>query len=472
MKYDYDSSSPKSILEYSKQIENKTLRQILHESPETYNVKNKGALGHTIERDFFGYDINPRKEADFKNAEMELKVIPVKEINKNMNSNQLIKQLGLSVKERVILSKINYKKIINETWETTELHDKLNRILMMFYMYGKDVSIYDLEFLLASIWEPFEEDIPYLQKDWEFIQNKVASGNAHELSEGDTLLLGACTKGANKNSLINQPKSPVKAMQRAYSLKRSYVNHVFNILYSDKLLKKPKIIPLNIYEKIIHEFIKLQYSSLEDLFFKFNINVNRNAKQFLYLVTSHLFESLMGITADEFNKNNISQIEIKTILLKKNNVPKESMSFEQIKFDEIVENDWLESEFRSKFENKKMLWVIYKTTENYTKQKELELKNIHFIDIFYWNMPNSDLDTDVKDLWLDTVEKIKNNDFDHFKKISETKVSHVRPKATNSNDTSTLKSGILVPKKSFWLNSKYVAEQINIELSRKGNRFY
>ncbi|MDW7661383.1 MAG: Sau3AI family type II restriction endonuclease [Bacillota bacterium] len=467
MKYDYDSSSPKSILEYSKQIENRTLRQTLHESPAIYNAKNKGALGHTIERDFFGYEINPRKEADFKNAEMELKVIPVKEIKKNKNSDQLIKQLGMSVKERVILSKINYKNIINETWETTELHHKLNRILMMFYMYGKDVSIYDLEFLLSSIWEPFEEDLPYLQKDWEFIQNKVASGNAHELSEGDTLLLGACTKGVNKKSLINQPNSSVKAMQRAYSLKRSYVDHIFNILYSDKLFKKAKIIPLNIYEKILHEFSKIQYANLEELFLKFNIDVNRDAKQFLYMVTSHLFEALMGITADDFNKNNISQIEIKTILLKKNNVPKESMSFEQIKFDEIVENDWIESEFRSKFENKKMLWVIYKTTETYTKQKELELKDIHFIDIFYWNMPNSDLDTDVKDLWVDTVD-----DFNHFKKISETKVSHVRPKAVNSNDTSTLKSGIIAPKKSFWLNSKYVAEQINIELSRKGNRFY
>jgi len=472
MKYNYDSSSLKSILEYSKQIENRTLRQILHEAPETYNVTNKGAIGHAIERDFFGYEINSRKEADFQKAEMELKVVPIKEIKKNEKSDKIIKQLGLSVKERVVLSKINYRNIINETWETTELHHKLDRLLMMFYMYRKDVNIHDLEFLLSSIWEPFEDDLPYLQKDWEQIQNKVAFGNAHELSEGDTLLLGACTKGVNKKSLINQPNSSVKAMQRAYSLKRSYVDHIFNILYSDRLHKQAKIIPLNIYEKILVEFTKIQYANLEDLFHKFNINVNRDAKQFLYMVTSRLFEKLMGITADDFNSNNISQIEIKTVLLKKNNIPKESMSFEQIKFDEIVENDWMESEFRSKFENKKMLWVIYKTTAIYTKQKELELKDIHFIDIFYWNMPNSDLDTDVKDLWIDTVEKIKNNDFNNFKKISETKVSHVRPKAINSNDTTTLVSGIVAPKKSFWLNSKYVANQINIELSRKGNRYY
>lgn len=472
MEYNYNSSNPESILEYSKQIENKTLRQIIHEPPGSYNTKNKGALGHTIERDFFGYEINSRKEADFKKAEMELKVVPIKQIKKNKNSDQLIKQLGMSVKERVILSKINYYNIINETWKTTELHHKLDRLLMMFYMYDKSVNIYDLKFLLSSIWEPFEKDIPYLEKDWELIQEKVLSGNAHELSEGDTLLLGACTKGVNRKSLIKQPQSSVKAMQRAYSLKRSYVDHIFNTLYSDSLLKKVQIIPLDIYEKILLKFGKLQYSNLQDLFRKYTISVNRDAKQFLYMVTSRLFKELMGMTADEFNKNNISQIEIKTVLLKKNNIPKESMSFEQIKFDEIIEDDWMDSEFRSKFENKKMLWVIYKTTEKYTKQKDLDLKDIHLIDIFYWNMPNSDLDSDVKNLWLDTVEKIENKDFSHFKKLSETRVTHVRPKAVNNNDTKTLKSGIVAPKKSFWLNSKYVAEQIKIELTRKGNRYY
>lgn len=473
MEFNYDPSSPQSILTYSKQIENKTLRQILHAPPNIYHTKNKGALGHAIEKDFFGYNINSKKEADFNKANMELKVIPIKEIKKNKNSPQLIKQMGMSVKERVILSIINYTDILHETWDTTELHHKLDRLLMMFYMHDKNVNIYDLKFLLSTIWEPFEADLPYLKKDWEMIYEKIASGKAHELSEGDTLLLGACTKGANKKSLIKQPNGPELAMQRAYSLKRSYVDYIFNIFYSDSFAEKALVVPMDTYEKILIEFNKIKYASLQDLFRMYNIRINRDAKQFLYMVTSELFKSLMGITADEFNKNNISEIEIKTILLKRNNIPKENMSFEQIKFDEIIEEeDWMHSEFRSKFENKKLLWIIFKTDVAYTKQRELELKDIRFIDIFYWNMPNNDLDTDVKYLWLDTVEKIKNNDFAHFKKMSETRVAHVRPKAINQNDVQVLKSGFVAPKKSFWLNKKYVAEQIRIELSQNGNRYY
>ena len=32
---------------------------------------------------------------------------------------------------------------------------------------------------------------------------KIAEGKAHELSEGDTFYLGACTKGANLASQLN-----------------------------------------------------------------------------------------------------------------------------------------------------------------------------------------------------------------------------------------------------------------------------
>lgn len=35
-----------------------------------------------------------------------------------------------------------------------------------------------------------------IQSDWEKIVNKVKIGEAHNLSEGDTLYLGACTKGS------------------------------------------------------------------------------------------------------------------------------------------------------------------------------------------------------------------------------------------------------------------------------------
>ncbi len=481
----YDPTSEESILEYAKELEGKSINMFNQEKSveeldfryENVSIKsddmivreyideasyrgNKGGLGHIVEKEYFGYDINSKKEADFEEVGVELKVIPIKEINKKPKSDMLIKQHGLSVKERVVLSIINFEEIINETWETTSLRMKLDKILMMYYMHQPNVNIRDLIFMLSRIWNPEREDLKILKKDWELIKKKVEEGRAHELSEGDTLLLGACTKGATSKSKRTQPNSDIPAMQRAYSLKRGYVDNIFNSLYSDNK-EISSVLPVTIYDTVIDNFKSIRNLTLEEIRTKYNIEANRKPKNFLSNFMREIFFNLMSVSIKEFNEHNVAEIEVKTILMNSNNKVKESMSFEQINYDELIEEEWEESKFRDKFENKKMLWIIFKSNRTYKNQGELNLDEIMFHDLFYWNMPNEDLDNDVRELWKDTVEKVKKRNFYNFKKISETSVAHIRPKAKDSNDTTILVDGTIAPKKTYWLNAKYVAEQIN-----------
>jgi DNA mismatch repair protein MutH len=81
------------------------------------------------------------------------------------------------------------------------------------------------------------------QKDWELIKQKIAEGKAHELSEGDTFYLGACTKGANASSVRKQPFSEIPAKQRAYSLKQGYVNHIIASIANEATGVYGKLIP-------------------------------------------------------------------------------------------------------------------------------------------------------------------------------------------------------------------------------------
>ncbi|MFV0499672.1 MAG: hypothetical protein ACK5NF_06570 [Bacilli bacterium] len=104
-----------------------------------------------------------------------------------------------------------------------------------------------------------------------------------------------------------------------------------------------------------------------------------------------------------------------------------------------------------------MLWIVYKSNRVYDKQSELSFDEINLQGLFYWNIPYNDLNNDIKALWEDTVRKVKNRDFKNFMKLSETAVAHIRPKANNSSDTTTITNGIVAPKKTYWLNSKYVA---------------
>ena len=89
-----------------------------------------------------------------------------------------------------------------------------------------------------------EEDLVIIENDWKTIMEKVRSGRAHELSEGDTMYLAACTKGATAASVRPQPFSAIPAKQRAYSLKSSYMTQILNIYIfgdaqSERIIKDP-----------------------------------------------------------------------------------------------------------------------------------------------------------------------------------------------------------------------------------------
>ena len=135
---EFNKNSSKSIETFAKKLTNKSLSEVIDLSHLNHNKKNKGRLGQLIEKYYFGYDLNSKKEADFKEAEVELKVTGIKKIKMKKKSKFLTKQMGLSVKERLSLSIIDYNEIVNETWETNTLFNKIKSLLLMFiYMKKK-----------------------------------------------------------------------------------------------------------------------------------------------------------------------------------------------------------------------------------------------------------------------------------------------------------------------------------------------
>lgn len=85
MLFDYDKTSPESILEYAKRLEGKTfydikkhyftyfnrLNELTDENNENTNAK--GQLGNFLEEYYFGYKPNSDQEADFSEAGVEFK---------------------------------------------------------------------------------------------------------------------------------------------------------------------------------------------------------------------------------------------------------------------------------------------------------------------------------------------------------------------------------------------------------------
>ena len=230
-KLPYDKTSSDSIETYALTLKEKTFKDVLLNDPnitnedrallfEYYNnPRSKGSLGQLIEKHFFFYDINSKSEADFNEAGVELKVTPY-----------TIKANGdLRAKERLVLTIINYMKDYTEAdFLKSHVYEKCELMLLIYYLYEPNKERLDYLINYIKLFKFPAEDLEIIKKDYKIIIDKIKAGKAEEISESDTNYLGACTKGANANSLREQPYSDVKAMQRAFCLKSSYMSYILN----------------------------------------------------------------------------------------------------------------------------------------------------------------------------------------------------------------------------------------------------
>ncbi|MFP5040221.1 Sau3AI family type II restriction endonuclease [Parasediminibacterium sp. JCM 36343] len=375
-------------------------------------------------------------------------------------------------KERLVLNIINYLEVVNQEFETSSFWKKNANILLIFYLHQAGYDILDFVIKLVDEWNFPNTDLEIIKKDWHLIKQKIADGKAHELSEGDTFYLGACTKGANANTTRKQPFCDIPAKQRAYSLKQGYVNHIIATIANEETIGiYGKLIPSvavakkqTIEEIVISKFEPYYNNSIQQILDKIGAEINTKAKSFY----ANLTKAILGIELDkqieEFEK---AEIFVKTVRLKENNLPKEDMSFPAFKFEEIVHQEWDDSDFKDILEHK-FLFVFFQF-----ENEALVLRKVKF-----WNMPYSDIQETEK-VWAKTkeiigngtiVKAIKNNiRYTNFPNKKFNTVSHVRPHAKDAADTYPLPTTDRLTqaneytKQCFWLNNTYVRDEIYLK---------
>lgn len=466
---EYDKSNPSSIEAYAQRLIGKTFRQVCDD--DTVNIsddekygtaevdkrkRNKGNLGQIIEERFFHYECNSEARPDFAEAGVELKVTPYK-INKNGT---------LSAKERLILTMIDYYAVVDEEFESSHLWNKSRLILLIYYLYQQDIKQnLDYKIGYSRLFTPPEQDIKIIKHDYEVIVSKIKAGKAHELSEGDTLYLGAAPKASTSKDRRKQPYSDELAKPRAFAFKNSYMTYVLNYyIVPGKNTYEPIIandLEDSFEDYVVQKIGQYRGYSIEDLGVEFDVDISRKPKN-LEAMLAYRILGIKGNKAEEFEKANVV---VKTIRIEKNGKITENMSFPAFKFKELVNETWEDSTFGNYLRETRFLFVVYKYDENDC----LRLKGCQF-----WNIPYDDLENDVRNVWLKTVEVLQNGliiterngkKYNNFPKASENRVSHVRPHAKDANDTYDLPDGRKYPKQCFWLNNSYILSQLDERLS-------
>lgn len=154
---------------------------------------------------------------------------------------------------------------------------------------------------------------------------------------------------------------------------------------------------------------------------------------------------------------------MKTVRLRANGMPRESMSFKNIDYQEIAENDeWIDSELYEIFTGR-FMFVVFRPDgrtitmlNNATGQSVTEPSYV-LTDVFFWTMPASDLAT-AQEYWEDIRRNVLADNINSgaFWKLEHSRKFHVRPKATNSNQFAVNPNGGMCPKYCYWFNAEYV----------------
>lgn len=414
---------------------------------------NKAFFGHIFENDVYKYGSNSISAPDFEDAGIELKVTPYKRNKDNT----------LSAKERLVLNIINYMEEYKNDFYNSHFWYKNNRIQIIWYLYEQGINKKDLKVTHEKLFTFPEEDLKVVIEDWNTIIKKIKDGKAHEISEADTMYLGACTKGANSQSLRHQPFSPIKAMQRAFCLKTSYMTqlvrkYIGNYEDVEQIIGNRDITFNEFIDNVINRYKGMTQKQLMEVF-----NIESSAKNLNAMLISRMFGVKGNLSeTDEFLKANIVP---RTIRVEENGRIKESMPFPAFKFTDIVNQEWETSDLREELESTKYMFFVFKMVNGEYVFKGIKL----------WNIPELTLQNEVKNMWDKTIEVIKSgnivkeidnngNRTTNFPGMAENKVCHVRPHARDSKDTFELPvrdklTGVTeYTKHCFWLNNKYLEE--------------
>lgn len=443
---------------------------------------NKGDLGQLVEDCWFGQKPHPDPEPDFKDAKVELKVSPYYRTRN-----------GVSAKERLVCDIINYKNesLPGKTFFESSFWKKCENILLLSYYHAKNQGEEEDPDKLQkrnmfidhyALIEGFpEEDLRIIMQDWEIIVSKIREGKAHELSEGDTKYLGACTKGDTaENSWVKQPFNDLTpAKQRAYSLKTTYMTrllrkYIFGEEESSHVIKDVNQLKTISFDDLIIKRINRFKGRTEEAIAKEAGIISKN-KSFYARLTNYMLG--LGATEEQCEEFKSANIVVRSLHFENDGTLVESVSFPAFVFLDLINQEWESSDLYNDVVSARFLFVIYRFDEMGTTRLETAK---------FWNMPSKDVD-EVHRVWSLTIDEIKKgaglrkamwgkkqiikNDLPG---ISDSYVAHVRPHTSKAayllkdgthignikSHGDKLPNGEWMTKQCFWLNASYVAKVV------------
>jgi DNA mismatch repair protein MutH len=448
--FDYRTASEEEILAKAAELEGRLLGSIpgARFSAATGGT-GRAEVGHAIES-HFGIPKNPSPLPDFPEAAIELKTLPLRLTGR-----------GLGVKERTVISIIDYMTLPEQTWATASVRKKL-KILFVFFEHLDDTPKQLFPVRGVLLWEPDARTNALLRADWQRVFVKVRQARAHELSESDGVIMGPCTKGATGESLRPQPFGTIKAKPRAWALKPSFTGQLFRAmtkpLRAESLLDDLGLSGSERFEEsLIERFTPYIGRTVDDVAAGFGMPPS-SSKSYAAAVARRIFGAKGFRTKIlEFEEMGLTP---RTTRVGDDLMPYEAASFPTFRYGALLEEEWEDSDLLARVEYMLFLPVHGRT-------KSTHQGSCTFARPVFWRPTTSDLELIRREWELYRLE-IRQGWADHLTPASGTRAIHVRPHGRKAVDVDVAPIVGPVTKKCFWLNKPFIRDILVEGTKRNG----
>lgn len=209
-----------------------------------------------------------------------------------------------------------------------------------------------------------------------------------------------------------------------------------------------------------NELTKYYGLSFDDLAAEIGLNAHLiKGKASTVTLINKLWKDI-GLSRTTLEEQGIS-LDIKSVRLKENGIPKESMSFEQINFHKVIKEKWEDSFLRTKFIRTVFCFFVFQEKD----------KIFYFKGFKVWKMPIDQLEKEVQCFWnhlnkvlaegviIEQRNRGANSvSINNLPSSTDNPIMHVRPKAKDSNDKVELPDGNFITKQAYWFNASFLAK--------------
>lgn len=427
MSFDYRTASRQEIQARAASLHGRKLGSLGSRLPlsQPSSSSTKGLVGRAVE-EYFGIPPNSRAEADFPEAGIELKTVPI-----------LLAAGEVRPKERISLGMINPAQLAGETWEQASIRHKLASMLLVFYRWSPADQIADFPVLVASLWQPSDATMAALRVDWETIRDLAAAGRASEMSESLTQVLGAATKG---------PGGPRQT--RAFALKQPFVGAIYREVVGVAPMATMPLSSRDVFENdmlaLLARYVTWPVRRVaEDL----GLLPSGGKAAAAAAVRGILGQPVHGRDGDFETYG----VEVKTVPITVAGNPVEAMSFPAFSHQELVFETWESSDLLGRLNRLLIVPLL--------RPRGISPLDATIGRAFFWSPSEQEL-TEIGREWEMFRRLIEQGRADTLPKASETRYIHVRPKARVAADQDAAPGRIRVTKKSFWLNQGFVGQVV------------